>query len=175
RSAPLCIQIYSKKSEFSPANYYPTDLRSKYKLEVSKILFGTASFGGFYDEVGKCTPYDAVLRALELVLIMETAKKFSDQFSHRSMINIQGHTIILLQKLEDMVQLKKTLITLRESVEESCRRLRTDYLDVVYAHDVEYVDTDKVVGNNGALMELFKLKKEGKIKYVGICGRKLQY
>lgn len=51
------------------------------------------------------------------------------------------------------------------------RRLKTDYIDVVLCHDVEFVEFDQVVGDNGALKGLFQLKAEGKINYVGCSGK----
>lgn len=59
-----------------------------------------------------------------------------------------------------------------ESVAESLRRLHTDYLDVVYAHDVEFVKFEEVVGKGQALEALFDLKAQGKVKYVGCSGKK---
>jgi aryl-alcohol dehydrogenase-like predicted oxidoreductase len=57
-----------------------------------------------------------------------------------------------------------------ESVAESMKRLHTDYLDIVYCHDVEFVKFEEVVGPNQALEALFDLKSQGKIKYVGCSG-----
>jgi aryl-alcohol dehydrogenase-like predicted oxidoreductase len=57
---------------------------------------------------------------------------------------------------------------IRYSVERSCKRLRTDYLDVVYCHDVEFVSATEVLG---AIRELRRIRDEsGSVKYVGICG-----
>jgi D-arabinose 1-dehydrogenase len=57
---------------------------------------------------------------------------------------------------------------IRKSVERSCKRLNTDYLDVVYCHDVEFVSIAEVLG---AIKELRQIRDEtGTIKYVGICG-----
>lgn len=50
------------------------------------------------------------------------------------------------------------------------RRMHTDYLDIVYCHDVEFVDFEQVVGPNQALEAVFDLKSKGKIKYVGCSG-----
>ncbi|CAO3656805.1 unnamed protein product [Mucor hiemalis] len=61
-----------------------------------------------------------------------------------------------------------------ESVNESLNRLKTDYLDIVYAHDVEFVKFEEVVGKNYALDALFDLKAQGKIKYVGCSGYPLE-
>lgn len=59
-----------------------------------------------------------------------------------------------------------------ESVKESLHRLKTDYIDIVLCHDVEFVDINDVVGENGALEALYQLKQEGVIKYVGCSGKK---
>lgn len=97
-----------------------------------------------------------------------------------------------------------TPATIRESVARSLKRLNTNYLDVVYLHDVEFIaspvypneragkpadilvkdpkdwglgedDQGEVLGEGdqlilNALVELFRLKVEGKIKAVGITG-----
>lgn len=61
---------------------------------------------------------------------------------------------------------------IRSSVERSLERFHTDYIDVLYLHDVEFVDADLAVG---AIRELFELKKEGRIHHVGMSGYPLDY
>ncbi|ETI22874.1 hypothetical protein G647_06951 [Cladophialophora carrionii CBS 160.54] len=57
---------------------------------------------------------------------------------------------------------------IRQSVQRSCKRLRTDYLDVVYCHDCEFVSPEEVLG---AIRELRRIRdEEGTLKYVGISG-----
>lgn len=58
----------------------------------------------------------------------------------------------------------------RASVARSLERLGLEVLDVVYCHDVEFVTRKEVIG---AVAELFKLRDEGKIRYVGISGSPL--
>lgn len=56
----------------------------------------------------------------------------------------------------------------RESVQRSCKRLRTTYLDVVYCHDCEFVSPQEVLT---AVSELRRIRdEEGTLKYVGISG-----
>mgnify|MGYP001657621074 CR=1 FL=1 len=56
----------------------------------------------------------------------------------------------------------------RHSVRRSLRRLHTDYLDVVYCHDVEFVTPAEVLT---AVRELRRLRdEEGVLRYVGISG-----
>ncbi|KAL1646126.1 hypothetical protein SLS58_003546 [Diplodia intermedia] len=56
---------------------------------------------------------------------------------------------------------------IRQSVTRSLARLHTSYLDVVFTHDVEFVTVDEAVA---AVGELFALKDEGRVRYVGISG-----
>ncbi|KAL2843895.1 Aldo/keto reductase family-domain-containing protein [Aspergillus pseudoustus] len=56
----------------------------------------------------------------------------------------------------------------RKSVSRSLRRLHTEYLDVVYCHDVEFVSPGEVLE---AVRELRRIRDtEGTIRYVGISG-----
>ncbi|KAF2791526.1 Aldo/keto reductase, partial [Melanomma pulvis-pyrius CBS 109.77] len=56
----------------------------------------------------------------------------------------------------------------RESVARSLERLHTDYLDLVYCHDVEFVTPAEVLE---AVKELRRIRDdEGKIRYIGISG-----
>ncbi len=57
---------------------------------------------------------------------------------------------------------------MRTSVARSLTRLRTPYLDVVYAHDVEFVSAEEVLE---CVTELRRLRdEEGTVRYVGISG-----
>lgn len=54
------------------------------------------------------------------------------------------------------------------SVEESLQRLRTDVIDVIQVHDVEFVDPVVVIDQT--LPALYRLREEGKVRFVGITG-----
>ncbi len=54
------------------------------------------------------------------------------------------------------------------SVDESLRRLRTDYVDVLQAHDIEFADRSQIVAET--LPAMFRLKEPGKVRFVGITG-----
>lgn len=56
----------------------------------------------------------------------------------------------------------------RQSIRRSLERLQTEYLDLVYCHDVEFVSPAEVLE---AVRELRRIRdREGTIRYVGICG-----
>lgn len=54
------------------------------------------------------------------------------------------------------------------SVEESLARLHTDYLDILFLHDIEFVEPGILFEE--AFPALDRLKREGKIRNTGICG-----
>ncbi|KLP12501.1 L-fucose dehydrogenase [Fusarium fujikuroi] len=56
---------------------------------------------------------------------------------------------------------------IRYSVCRSLERLGTQYLDLVYTHDVEFVSPEEVLA---AVTELRRLRDQGLIRYVGISG-----
>jgi L-galactose dehydrogenase len=58
------------------------------------------------------------------------------------------------------------------SVEESLRRLRTDYLDILYAHDIEFADREQIL--NETIPALKHLKQQGKARLVGVTGLPLK-
>lgn len=57
--------------------------------------------------------------------------------------------------------------SVRASVMRSLERLHTDYLDLVYMHDIEFVEEEDIYA---ALAELKKLKDEGHIRNFGASG-----
>jgi L-galactose dehydrogenase len=54
------------------------------------------------------------------------------------------------------------------SVDESLRRLETDYLDLIHAHDIEFADRDQVI--HETIPELRRLQAAGKVRHIGISG-----
>jgi len=148
------------------------------KFEVSELTFGAAVFSGWHNHIEKDWPLLSVRRAFELgINAFDTSPYYGDSEK------ILGSVLHTLQKefprssyyictkvgRYGLKNFDYTAKQIRESVEESCRRLCTDYLDVVYAHDVEFVKFEDIVEEGGALPELFKLKEQGKNK---ICRNK---
>jgi aryl-alcohol dehydrogenase-like predicted oxidoreductase len=55
-----------------------------------------------------------------------------------------------------------------ESVDVSLHRLRTDHLDIVLCHDIEFVPMQQIV--NETLPTLRKIQESGKVRFVGFSG-----
>lgn len=54
------------------------------------------------------------------------------------------------------------------SVEESLRRLRTDYIDLLQAHDIEFASLQQIVDETIPAMK--RMQEQGKVRYIGITG-----
>jgi aryl-alcohol dehydrogenase-like predicted oxidoreductase len=60
-----------------------------------------------------------------------------------------------------------------KQLEESLRRLQTDYLDLWQIHEVIYYnDPDLIFAPNGAAEALLAAKQQGKVRFVGFTGHK---
>jgi L-galactose dehydrogenase len=62
--------------------------------------------------------------------------------------------------------------TITAGVEDSLTRLRTDYLDLLQAHDVEFGHVDQIVEET--LPAMRKMQEQGKARYIGITGYSLK-
>ncbi|PAY16548.1 aldo/keto reductase [Rhodopirellula sp. SM50] len=55
-----------------------------------------------------------------------------------------------------------------ESIDISLERMQLDHLDMVFCHDIEFVDLDQIV--NETIPALIKEKEKGKVRFVGVSG-----
>lgn len=60
-----------------------------------------------------------------------------------------------------------------QQLEDSLRRLKTDYLDLWQIHEVVYDnDPELIFRQNGAIEAIERAKREGKVRFVGFTGHK---
>nr|CAG8470867.1 14291_t:CDS:2 [Entrophospora candida] len=139
---------------------------SQDKLDISKVIFGAGVFSIRYNPIKEVRPLESVHKALKLEILGNALESLRSEFPRSTYYIFTKAGRYGLDKKDFDYSAKRV----RESVRESCRRLKTDYLDIVFAHDVEFVELEKVIEDGGILPELFKLKEEGIIKHVGISG-----
>jgi predicted aldo/keto reductase-like oxidoreductase len=59
-----------------------------------------------------------------------------------------------------------------KQLEDSLKRLNTDYIDLLQLHEIINMGEPEKIVNEGVLDEALKAKKEGKIKYIGFTGHR---
>ncbi|KKK25984.1 putative L-galactose dehydrogenase (L-GalDH) [Aspergillus ochraceoroseus] len=144
------------------------------------LIMGTATFNSQYNEDPFALPTtDLVHRAFASgVRAFDTSPYYgpAEELLGRALAtdyvqsNFPRHTYHLLTKVGRIASASFDYSAewVRTSVERSLGRLRTEYLDVVYCHDVEFVPPAAVLE---AVRELRRIRDTaGTIRYVGISG-----
>jgi aryl-alcohol dehydrogenase-like predicted oxidoreductase len=147
----------------------PMDILGKSQLKVSKFCLG-----GYHMRVGgEIQGVRIINRALELgVNFFDSAAKYHNGESDVTYGKVFGpapslrQRVLLMSKAENrtrdgaMLQLENTL-----------RRMKTDYLDLWQCHEVTtQAEVDKIFGPNGSLEAFVKAKQQGKVRHIGFTG-----
>lgn len=143
------------------------------------LVFGTATFNTQYNHLDKLDTVGLVQKALEFgIRAFDTSPYYGPSeellgaaldtpFVHE---NVPREHLFYITKCGRIAgdEFDYSPPWIRQSIRRSLERLRTTYLDIVYCHDVEFVDEDEVVE---AVKELRRIRDEdGTVKYVGISG-----
>ena len=146
----------------------------KTDLTVSVLGFGASPLGNEFREIdareGERSVHMAVDRGINF---FDTSPYYGRTLSEERLGRFLGHrrkNIVLATKCGryDVARFDFSAERVRSSIDESLRRLRTDYVDIFHMHDVEFVDRDQVLQE--ALPVARELQRAGKCRYVGITG-----
>ncbi len=147
-------------------------------LSVSTLGFGASPFGNVFGAVDLAECQRAVDFAVDCGI------NFFDVSPY------YGHTLaeqrlgqVLEAKRQDVLLATKcgrygaqefdfSRTRLLASIDESLLRLRTDYVDLLQAHDIEFVSAEQIV--NEAIPALAEIKASGKARFIGITGYQLK-
>lgn len=135
-------------------------------LAASPIIYGTSAFAQLYNSIEAHWPAEACARAIDLgINTFDTSPYYgnSEEVLGNALREIQGThprgSYYLSTKIgrygPKKADFDYSKERVRRSVETSMERMGTDYLDIVFAHDVEFVSVDSAVE---AVGELFRLK-----------------
>lgn len=155
-----------------------TEPRPRLSAVLPPLILGTATFNTQYVADPLTMPYQRIVsRALELgVRAFDTSPYYgpSELLLGSALAAVDPppprSTLTLITKAGRIgpSEFDYSAAHVRRSVQRSLVRLRTDYLDLVYAHDVEFVSPAEVLC---AVTELRRLRDEdGCIRHVGISG-----
>lgn len=159
-------------------NYSPL---GKTGLTVSRLSFGASALGGVYGAVDEAEGIKAVHTALDLgINYFDVAPAYGGTVAEtvlgKALKSIARDRYYLSTKVGKYTQpggygedtLDYSRARIRASLDESARRLGTDYFDIIHLHDIEY---QRRRHTEWALREgvaaLVELKKEGRIGNVG--------
>ena len=145
-------------------------------LRVSALSLGGVAFGDMYGALGPGEADACVRRAVDLgVNLIDTSPYYGRTRSERVLGDILAgglrDKILLCSKAgrNGRAEFDFTPSAMRVSVEASLKRLRTDRLDILIAHDIEFATDFEAVFTETAGV-LHDLKREGKTRFVGMSG-----
>ena len=143
-------------------------------LQLSVLGFGAGPLG---DEFGKIDPAEGertVYAAIESgINFFDTAPYYGRTLSETRLgaaLEGKRHGIVLCTKLGryDKAGFDFSAARVATSIDESLRRLRTDYVDLLIAHDVEFTSREQIIEETVPAMR--RLQEQGKTRFVGISG-----
>jgi len=141
---------------------------------VSKLGFGAAPLGGAYGDLDDATATRAVLRALDAGLtLVDTSPYYgvtrSEARLGRALVGRRDE-VFLVSKCGryDVASFDFSAARVASSVQESLARLRTDRLDLLLAHDVEFDDLSRI--EDETVPALLRERERGTARFVGVSG-----
>lgn len=140
-------------------------------VKVSAMCFGGAHWGRNQDEVEAIRILHEAIDAG--MTFLDNAWEYHGGRSEELMgKGLQGkrQQVFLMTKVCTHGRDKKVAM---QQLEESLRRLKTDYLDLWQIHEVVYEDDpDRHFVPHGAVDALLEAKQQGKVRFVGFTGHK---
>jgi len=144
-------------------------------LELPVIGFGASSLGAEFRAVGLDEVFASVRAALALGMNLIDTSAYYGRGMSEVLLGIELQTVpredyVLCSKLGRYAPEHFDFSAKRvaESVDVSLHRLRTDHLDIMLCHDIEFVPLNQIVEET--LPALREAQQRGKIRYVGISG-----
>jgi aryl-alcohol dehydrogenase-like predicted oxidoreductase len=144
-------------------------------LDVPIIAFGASSLGQEFRAVRLDEALASVRAALECGMnLIDTSPFYGRGMSEVLLgIALEGvprHDYLLCTKLGryDLAHFDFSAKRVAESVDVSLHRLRTDHLDIVLCHDIEFVPMQQIVDET--LPALRRIQAAGKVRFIGFSG-----
>ena len=144
-------------------------------LQVSKLSFGASSLGSVFRQTDDAEAVRTVHAAIDAGI---NYIDVSPYYGATKAETVLGKAIGQMSRSQFYLSTKAgrygtdtfdfSRAGIETSLEESLRRLNTDYADILFLHDIEFVQPDIIL--EVAIPTLDRLKQEGKIRFTCICG-----
>lgn len=144
-------------------------------LSVSALSYGASSLGSVFRDIDENEGIKTVKTAVEHGINYIDVSPYygltkAETVLGKAIKDLDRNEIILSSKAgrygENEFDFSYDRVI--SSVEESLARLGTDYLDILFLHDIEFGDDRQVIEQG--IPALQELKKQGKIRFYGVSG-----
>lgn len=141
-------------------------------LSVSALSYGASPLGGVFGEIDELEGIRSVHMAIDAGINLIDVSPFYGETKAEAVLGkalLQGHRdkVTLATKagrigMEEFDFSKKAM---KRSIDESLRRLHTDCVDILEAHDIEFADRGQIFEAFEALQEI---RQAGKCRFIGM-------
>lgn len=146
-------------------------------LSVSPVAFGTSPVGELFGPLDEADALRLVDRVVDAGIdLIDTSPYYgnAEERIGKALTPAKRDRIVLATKAgrygESDFDFSPARV--RTELENSLRRLRTDHVDILQFHDIEFADLGPVLTDGYA--ELLALKDEGKCRFIGMTGYPLK-
>ncbi len=147
-------------------------------LAISSLAFGAAPLGDVYGSMTDAEVQRVVHSALEAgVNLFDTAPYYGNTLSESRLgMALRGRRqqAVITTKCArfGFDDFDFSAPRVHKSIDESLSRLQTDYVDVLFAHDIEFADKRQIVDET--LPALRDVQRRGKARFIGVTGLSLK-
>jgi L-galactose dehydrogenase len=141
---------------------------------TARLGYGAAPLGNVYGDLDQAEGIRSVHRAIEMGITFFDVSPYygltrAEEVLGRALAG-RRHEVVLCTKAgrygADDFDFSARRI--RASIDESLRRLRTDHVDILLAHDIEFGEPDVILGETIDALE--EMKRAGKCRSIGVSG-----
>jgi len=141
-------------------------------LDVSVIGFGASPLGNVFADVSSSAAAKAVVSAIEQgINFFDVSPYYGNTLAEERL----GEALV--EKREQVLLATKcgrygastfdfSAGTIVREFDQSLRRLRTDHVDLLQAHDIEFGEVEQVIDE--AIPAMHRLKEQGKVRFIGL-------
>lgn len=153
----------------------PTRPLGRTGLQLPILSFGASSLGGEFRSVKIDEALASVRAALDLGLNFIDTSPFYGRGMSEVLLGIalegvprESYTLCTKLGRYDLTHFDFSARRVAESVDTSLHRLRTDHLDIVLCHDIEFVPLNQIVDET--IPALRRIQQSGKVRFIGFSG-----
>ena len=148
-------------------------------MEVSILAFGASPLGNVFGETDEAEGIRAVHCAIDHgINYFDVAPLYgftlAEERLGRALKGKRDKVFLATKCCRDTFEdLDFSARRVKQSIDESLRRLQTDYVDVLQIHDVEFGDREQITGET--IPAVRELQAAGKTRFAGITGLPVRY
>lgn len=141
-------------------------------LSVSTLSFGASPLGGVFGSLDESEGIQTVHTAIDAGINLFDVSPYygitqAETVLGQALVGLRDRVILATKagRIEaDVFNFRKAAI--KSSVDDSLRRLRTDYVDILQAHDIEFGERSLIVDET--YETLIELREAGKCRFIGM-------